>query len=168
MGEGIDIVNLAKTAWEIVKDSKASATAQSAYCQAMPSKTQVAWEDMKGWQSTTFDWPFKMYTHADKLFGWDPSIDLMLHGECRFKGQADGTPGLFLDDFRVSCSRIHVDIPWKVNINASVHGNPYNAGSSTLIGAIQLEVALTYEHPTQSKGVSWRITCLGDGSRKVS
>jgi hypothetical protein len=38
MAEGIDILNLAKTGWEVVKDGKPSAQAQSAYCQAMPSK----------------------------------------------------------------------------------------------------------------------------------
>src|SRR5262249_12589057 len=116
----------------------------------------------------TFEWPFKMWTHLDDWLGLDPSIDLLFHGEYRYGGQADGTPGLFLDDFRVSCKVNNVDWPWKVNVNASVHGNPHNVGSSVPVGAIQLEVTLSYDHPTQSKSEVWRITPAGDGGRKVS
>jgi hypothetical protein len=168
MAEGIDLVNVAKTAWEIIKDNKPSAQAQSAYCQAMPSKKKVAWEDLKGWKTLTGEWPYKAYTTLDKWFGLDPSIDLLFHVEFRFGGHTDKTPGLFLDDFRVSCKPNNVDWPWKVNVNASVHGNPYNVGSSVPIGAIQVEITLSMESWRQSKGEIWRLTASADGKIKVS
>jgi hypothetical protein len=168
MAEGIDWVNLAEKGWAIVKDNKADAKAKSAYCQAMPSKKQIAWEDLKGWKTATFDWPFKMYTHLDDWLGMAPSIDFRFHGEYLFGGQADGTPGLFLNNYRVSCEVENVDMPWSVDVDATVTGAPYNGGSSVPIGAIQVEVTLSYSQLTQAKTKVWRITCLGDGSRKVS
>src|SRR4051812_13742003 len=126
MAEGVDLVNVAKTVWEVIKDGAPSAQANSAYCQAMPSKTQIPWEDLKGWQTKSFTISFKMNSKLDDLLGLDPTIDLVLKGEFRYNGHSDKTPGFFLDDFRISCQKVHVDWGWTVNINASVHGNPFN------------------------------------------
>jgi hypothetical protein len=168
-GEVDTIVNLAKTGWEIVKDNKPSSAAQTAYCQAMPAKNQLAWEELAGWKTKSFSWPFKMYTHLDNLLGMDPSIDIEFYGEYQYGGEAETVPGQFLNNFTVWCKKVHVDIPWTVNVNAAIQGNPFNAGSRQKpIGAIQLRVMLDRNHPTQAKTTQWAITWGGDGSFRTS
>lgn len=166
---GVDLVNLAKTAWDIVKDGKPSASAQSAYCQAMPSKQQLAWEELAGWKTATFDWEYHVPSTLDDWLSLDPSLDLEFHGEYQYGGESPSTPGKFLNNFTVWCKRCDVDWGWSCNVNATTQGNPFNAGSTAApVGAIQLRVAVEYSTPIASRSVQWAFTCGGDGSYRAT
>lgn len=164
-----DIVNLAKATWEIVKDNAPSAAAKTCYCQAMPSKKQLSWEQLSGWQTATSDWAWTMNTQFDDLFGTGPHIAVDLHLEYDFGGRSSKTAGLFLNNFTVWCKKIEVGWGWTVNIDATTQGNPKNIGSEKApVGAIQLRVALQVQSKLAVRGVEWGLTAGGDGSFRAS
>ena len=163
------IVNLGKFGWELIKDNKPVASAQTSYCQAMPAKNQLAWEELAGWKTQSFTWPYKMNTYLDNWLGMHPSIDIEFYGEYQYLGESKTVPGQFLNNFTVWCKKCDVDIPWKVNVNAAIVGNPHNIGSHDKpVGAIQLRVMLNRDHPTQALTTQWAFTCGGDGSFRQS
>jgi hypothetical protein len=163
------IVNLAKAAWEIVKDNAPSASANTSYCQAMPSKAQLSWEDLSGWKTASDDWGFRWKTNFDDLLGLGPTIIIDFHLEYDWNGQSSKTAGLFLNNFTVWCKEFHAGWGWTVNVDATTQGNAKNIGSEDKpVGAIQLRVALKVTSKLQDFGKEWAITCGGDGSRRVS
>jgi len=165
----LDLVNLGKAAWEIIKDGKPNATAQSAYCQAMPEKKQLAWEELEGWKTKTFKWPFTMKTVWDDWWGSDPTIDIDFFGTYDFGGHNDKTPGSFLNNFSVWCKKCDVDWGWTVNVDATTQGKPKNVGTKDRpVGSLQLRVALEYKSMLESHSVQWAITCDGDGGFTAS
>ena len=168
-GEVDTIVNLAKGAWEIIKENAPSATAKTAYCQAMPSKAPPGWEELSGWQSKSAEWGYQCDTNLDAIFGTGPTIDIKFHLEYDWGGRSSKVAGLFLNNYTVWCKSIDVGWGWTVNVDATTQGNPKNIGSEGKpVGAIQLRVALKVASKLQDFGQEWGFTCGGDGSFKVS
>ena len=171
MADESDIIKLvnegAKGLWEIVKDGQPSTSAKTKYVQVMPSKAQVAWDELGGWKKVEFDWNFRKYSKMDQLMGWDPSIDIDLHLEFQWGGQSKKAKGMFLDNFVVWCVKAHADWGWTVNVNASTTGNPVNLKTpQDPVGSIQLQVNLDYHSRLRSESHTWAITAGADGSFK--
>jgi len=163
------IVNLAKEGWAIVKDNAPDATAETTYCQAMPDKKQLAWEDLSGWKKASDKWSFQYKTKFYRTFSFGPTVDIDFQLDYLYGGHSDVTPGLFLNNYSIWCKTIDVPWGWTVNVDAKTSGKPFNAGSATKpVGAIEVRVSVKYGTKLTSKSKAWAITCAGDGSRQVS
>jgi hypothetical protein len=164
-----EIVNLGKAAWEIVKENRPSATAKSSFCQAMPSKKQLSWEQLAGWKTHSADWECAWITKLADIFGGGPNIVVKLHLEFDWNGQSSKAAGLFLNNYTAWCRSVDVPWGWDVDVDATTQGNPKNIGTEKKpIGAIQLRVAVQAKSHLQVSAEQWGITCGGDGSLRVS
>jgi hypothetical protein len=164
-----EIVNLGKAAWEIVKDNRPNATAKSAYCQAMPSKKQLSWEELAGWKTSSQDWQRAWQTKLSEWTGGSANIVIKFHLEYDWNGQSKKAAGLFLNNFTVWCRS--VDAPWgiSVDVDATTQGAPKNIGTQAKpVGAVQLRVALQVKSLLQVATEQIGLTCGGDGSLRVS
>src|SRR6267142_2935686 len=83
-----------KGLWEVVKDGQPSATAQTKYIQVMPSRAQVAWEDLGGWSTKVYDWSFWQNSKLDDWLGLDPSVEVKFHLEFQYGGKTKKAKGL--------------------------------------------------------------------------
>ncbi|MCI0683374.1 MAG: hypothetical protein L0Y71_14820 [Gemmataceae bacterium] len=163
------IVNTLKEAWAIVKDNAPDATAETTYCQAMPEKSQLAWEELYGWKKAADKWSFQYKTKFYRTFGFGPTVDIDFELGYLWGGRSDKAPGLFLNNYTVWCKSIDVPWGWTVHVDAKTGGKPFNSGSRDKpVGAIELRVSVKYGTKLTSKSKAWAITCAGDGSRQVS
>ena len=169
-GGAVDtIVNLAKETWAIVKDNAPDATAETTYCQAMPEKAQLSWDELYGWKKSSDSWSFQYKTKFYRLFGSGPTVDIDFQLEFLYGGRSDKVPGLFLNNYTVWCKSIDVPWGWTVNVDAKTAGKPFNSGTKDKpVGAIELRVSVKYGTKLTSKSKAWAITCAGDGSQKPS
>ena len=151
------IVNVGKTAWDIVRDGRASSSAASSYCSAVPSK--IPFTDLYGWTKKSGVWPYVV----ENPLG-------MTLVECEFKysflwgGRSDDHPDAqFVKNFSVWCTS--TDVFWGIDFdaNATVRGSPYNAGNRTrVIGAIPILVRAGVRGSAAISN-TWELTARGDG-----
>jgi hypothetical protein len=167
MGEGAggtvdSIVNGLQTGWEIVKDNKPMASAKTSFCRAIPGN--IEFNKLYGWKPDSVSWGFEM----ENLWGITV-VDVDFELDCLILGQTDSVRGLFLNNFNVWCKRIDVLIGFKVDVDATVVGGPFNStgDKSAAVGAITLMVSVQVSGMFQNKTKSWRITCHGNGKRDV-
>jgi hypothetical protein len=176
-GQGVSLdsmVNLGKTAWEIVKEGSPTSAAKSAYCQAMPSKKQLPWEEISDWKTFSTEWErcwqtsfFKGLTPVPS--GADSDIRVKLQLEFDWNGQSKKAAGLFLNNCSVWSKYSKSIKDWHLDVDATVQGNPKNIGSASKpVGAIQLRVTIQVRGPKQVVSEQFAITCGGDGSIRVS
>lgn len=151
------IVNAGKTGWEIVKGSKATSSAKSSWCSAVPDK--MPFNELSGWKNKTGSWNYLL----ENMFGID-MVDAKLVWSFEYGGEAPKVKGAkFLTNFTVYCESINVFPMVDVNIDATVAGQPFNAGSKAVpVAAIPLLVAVS---ATGSNNLSrtWKLTAYGDG-----
>lgn len=156
------IVNAGKTAWDIVKDGKATSSAASSYCSAVPEK--VPFNKLYGWKKKTGTWD----VIVENFYGWDV-IDCKLKYSFQYGGRCDDFPGaLFMTNFSVyspSCS-----VSWGVgfDVDATTRGKAFNSGSKKkVVGACPLLVRYSASG-LNNLSTTIELTARGDGSLGVS
>lgn len=156
------IVNAGKTAWDIVKDGKATSSAASSYCSAVPEK--VKFTDLSGWKTKTGTWKWQ----AENVYGFNV-IDCELKYSFMHSGQTSAyKDALFVTNFSVWCTRCEVAFMMGFDCNATVKGEAYNAGSKTkVIGAIPILVRVSGSGLNNISS-TWELTAKGDGTLGVS
>ena len=169
MGEGnIDLVNLAKAAWKIVEDGKPSGSSKSSFCQAMPSKSQLGWDELGGGKVIGKSWAYKMQSVLDGWLNLEPSVDMEFQWELRYGATTPKGKGLYIEYFKVTCNKCNVDWGWTANAEAAMIGPPANDGTPTApIASLQVEVSLDYKSMLASRGVKWTFTANAKGAVSV-
>ena len=161
MGEGLgvslDIANMAATGWSIIKDNAPQASAKGTFCNAIPKA--LPFNKLSGWKS--FSKSFVLSYH-DKLTREFCHVDLVLDFD--WGGVIDGEKGSYLTNFNVWPKNVSVGFLWTLNLDASVSGSAFNAGSKTEpIGAIPLLVSWNLKSFADNFSESMKITARGDG-----
>lgn len=157
------IVNAGKTAWDIVKDNKASSGTSSSFCSAVPENLKFT--ELSGWKTKTGTWRYKV----TNLYGVD-CIDFELVYSFEYGGTSDKVKGaLFVNNFTVYAKSADALWGYTGNVNATVKGNPTNVGSAkAVIGAVPLLVTATAATVLRSGGTTWLLRARGDGKLEVS
>jgi hypothetical protein len=161
MGEGIGvdtIINGLAKGWEIVKDNRPASSAKGSFCQAIPGN--YPFSKISGWKHTSKSWGLSFHN----LIGEEIcAVEFVL--DYQWGGEINGVKGLFLTNFNVWCKSIDVGWGWTMNVDATVSGNPFNAGSKDHpVGAIPLVVSWQLASYLQSKSRSIKITARGNGN----
>jgi len=165
MGDPISIaggiVNLGKTAWDIVKDGKATSGAQTSFCSAVPAN--IPFNELSGWKNQSKEWEWNI----SGGFGND-LVEATLKYNFQYAGITDKVKNaVFVTNFSVWCVKIEVAFLAGANINATVKGDPYNAGSKDKpIAAIPLLVTAAF-NGSNALSRTWLLTAHGDGSLSV-
>ncbi|MCG8420663.1 MAG: DUF4157 domain-containing protein [Proteobacteria bacterium] len=149
------IVNTAQAAWDIIKDNRPQATAQTKFCQAVPAN--VPWQQLYGWQTRSSTFRFK----ARNGFG-------VTVYDCRFtlsrqwNGRTSAAAGQFLNNFTIYSNSASVAWGYTVDANASVSGNAFNSGTAQHpVGAIPLFFSFTVSTPFWSESNGTLYTAHG-------
>jgi hypothetical protein len=152
------IINGLGKAWEIVKDGKPVSSAKGIFCQAMPENH--AFTEFAGWKTTS-----KMHTISQYNQAGTEVVFAILKFDFMWGGQIKGVPGMWLTNFNAWCSNSEVKNQWKLNIDATVAGPPFNAagGGAPPIGGITLEVSWEIGTFMDSGTEAMKITATGDG-----
>jgi hypothetical protein len=157
------IVNAGKTAWDIVKDNKASSGAQSSFCSAVPENLKFT--ELSGWKTKSGSWFFR----RQNGFG-GTMVDVELVYSFDWGGTSDKVKGaLFVNNF--TCYAKSADVSWgyTVNVDATVKGNPTNVGSGkAVIGAVPLLVTASSTTVIRAAAKTWLMKARGDGKLEVS
>ncbi len=153
------IVNVAKTAWDIIKDGKSSVDVETSTANAVPQ--------VDDWQSLTdtsgpnaiqmyyhnsFLWPLDDYDHVQIkiLLKWD--IGARYHGG-----------GAFIPNVWVEVPECFVGYPWDANISLTAQ-NPTNAGSAQApLARIPVTIKGTVKSGTDYNHVEWGFVLFGNG-----
>jgi hypothetical protein len=161
MGEGagvsLDIANMAATGWAIIKDNSPQSSAKTSFCQAIPKA--VPFNKMSGWKSYSgnfvlsyHDLLTREFCHAEMVLDFD------------YGGQIDGEKGVYVTNFNVWCRDLDMGYFWHIDLDASVSGAAFNAGSKTEpVGAIPLLVSWHLHSFADDFSKSVKITARGDG-----
>jgi surface antigen len=117
-----DLTNTAKTVWDVVKDNRPVATAQSDFANAIPQER--SWEEMTGWNSQPQI--RRIRYRAGNLFGGnqtDIEIIVLWYSGGSYQGQ-----GKFINNATVLAKVDRTSWGNTVNITASIK-NPFNQGT---------------------------------------
>jgi len=136
-----DIVNVAKFAWEVMKDNVPVANQATDNANALPSGANFT--DLSGWNSDPR--VMKLHYHCENVLGFN-TTDIDLTCEWYFNGQYNGV-GQYINAATVLASG-DVSVGSTINIKASI-SNPMNMGtpSNPVAG---LPVRITIEQTTKA------------------
>jgi hypothetical protein len=136
-----DIVNVAKFAWDVMKDNMPVTNQAADNANAFP--TGASFNEMSGWN--TDPRVLKLTYHLENYLGFN-STDIELTCEWYFNGQYNGA-GQYINAATVLASG-DVSIGSTINIKASI-SNPMNIGTPTSPVAA-LPVRIIIEHSTKA------------------
>lgn len=166
MGDTADtigaITNAGKAAWDIVNDGRASSGARSSFCSAVPKKLKFS--ELYGWKTKSGTWK----RHWTNAYGWKV-IEYELAYSFQYAGTSDKAPGaMFVNNFSIWAKSTSVDWFFRLDIDATVKGNPINVGSAKkVIGAVPLLVTASV-NGLNAKSETMLLTAQGDGKLKVT
>lgn len=141
-GSGVgDIVNVAKFAWDVIKDNVPVTNQATDNANALP--TGANFTDLSGWNSDPR--VMKLHYHRENLLGFN-TTDIDVTCEWYFNGQYNGL-GQYINGATVFASG-DVSVGSTINIKASI-SNPMNMGTpSNPVAA--LPVRITIEQTTKA------------------
>jgi hypothetical protein len=157
------IVNVAKFAWEVIKDGKPTVDISNSTANAVPQVDD--WQsltDTRGPNSyrihytNSFLWPFDDYVHVEFeiLLKWDFGA--------RYQGG-----GAFIPNIWVEVPSCFVGWPWNANISITAQ-HPTNAGSAGApMARIPVTVKGTVGSGAELDHVEWGFVLFGDGSSQT-
>ncbi len=158
------IVNVAKFAWEVIKDGKPAVDISSSSANAVP--------EVQDWQSLTnttgpniyrmkyhagFMWPLDDYDHVqfEILLKWD--FGAHYHGG-----------GAFIPNVWVEVPECFVGWPWNVNIGLSAQ-HPTNAGQAEApLARLPVTVKGTVSSGAELEHLEWGFVLFGNGASEKS
>lgn len=151
------IVNAGKTGWDIVKGSKATSSAKASWCSAVPDN--MPFNDLYGWKTKSGSWNYI----TENPFGWE-LVNAKLVWTFQYNGITDKVKGaMFLTNFSVYCESISVFPMIDATVDATVAGQPFNAGTKQApIAGIPLLVSAS-TGGSRSVSTTWKLTAYGDG-----
>lgn len=157
------VVNAGKTAWDIVKDNKASSGAASSFCSAVPESLKFT--ELSGWKTKTGSWIYKV----TNLYGMD-CVEIELVYSFDYNGTSEKAKGsLFVNNFTCYAKSATALWGYSGNVNATVKGNPTNVGSpKAIIGAVPLMVTASASTVLKADSNTWLLKARGDGKLEVS
>lgn len=154
------VVNMAKFAWDVIKDGAASADIADSRANAVPQVDD--WLSLTGAQgpnvysmkySNSFLWPLDDYVHVQF------EIQLKWDIGARYKGG-----GAFIPNIWLTVPECFVGWPWNVNISFSAQ-NPTNAGDAGApLARIPVTVKGTVSSGAELNHVEWGFILFGDGN----
>ena len=158
---GVDtIVNVAKTAWDVMKDNRPVASAASDFANAIPQGADIA--DLAGWEAGPRT--MKLHYHSGNVIDINTTdIDLTL--SWYFNGAYRGA-GQYINAATVIATG---DVAWgnTVNVVASIN-NPMNLGTRDApIGALPIRIRLTESNFLQSDTYAWDGIVEGNGAGSI-
>jgi N-acetylmuramoyl-L-alanine amidase len=160
--EGVDtVINLGKTAWDVMKDNRPVANATSDFANALPQGARL--EDVTGWDPAPRT--MRLHYHSENKLGFN-STDIYLTFSWYFNG-AWNNVGQWIDAATVIATG---DVAWgnTINVTASIN-SPINTGTRTApIGGLPVRVRLTESNVVQNMTQAWEGLLQGNGAGKVS
>lgn len=154
------IVNVAKFAWDVIKDGKptvdigtfrANAVPQVDDWQALADTRGPNWYRMK--YHNSFMWPLDDYDHVqfEIVLKWD--FGARYHGG-----------GAFIPNIWVEVPECFVGFPWSVNIGLTAQ-NPTNAGEpGAPLARVPVTVKGTVGSGLELEHVEWGFVLFGNGT----
>lgn len=157
------IVNAGKTAWDIVKDNRASSGAASSFCTAVPDNLKFT--ELSGWKTKSGSWIYR----STNIYGVD-CVEIELVYSFDYGGTSDKVKGaLFVNNFTVYAKSANALWGYTGNVDATVKGNPTNVGSGkAIIGAVPLLVTASTSTVLRAASTTWLMKARGDGKLDVS
>jgi hypothetical protein len=153
------VVNVAKFAWEIIKDGKATAEIDHSTANAVPQVDD--WLSLSGTHgpnthrlhySRSFLWPLDDYVHVE--------FEILLKWQfgARYKGG-----GAFIPNVWIEVPTCFVGWPWNADIGISVQ-HPTNVGEDGApVAALPVTVKGTVTSGAEWHHVEWGFVLLGTG-----
>jgi hypothetical protein len=154
------VVNMAKVAWDIIKDgapsaeltnSTANAVPQVDDWQALTNATGPRWLQRR--RAIEYLWPFDGYLHADLIvrLNWDFGA--------RYRGG-----GAYIPNIWVEVPECFVGWPWDANLQLTAR-NPTNASGpgEPPVARIPVTVRGTISSPAEVYHVDWGFVLFGTG-----
>jgi N-acetylmuramoyl-L-alanine amidase len=160
-GSPVDtIVNVAKAAWDVMKDNQPVANATSDFANAIPSGAGLT--DVAGWDPTART--MRLHYHSGNVIDIN-TTDIYLTISWYFNGAWNGV-GQYVNAATVLATG---DVAWgnKVNVTASIN-SPMNAGTRTApIGALPIRIKLTESNIFQDRNLGWDGLIEGNGAGHI-
>lgn len=156
------IINGAQTAWDIVKDNRPQATAQTKFCQAVPDN--IPWNQLHGWRTNSKS--FRM--RAENLLGIEV-VNCAFTVTYQYDGRSSRAAGRFLNNYSIYCTSADVSWGFSVDANASVQGNAFNSGTeANPVGAVPLHFSFSIGAVFQNRTRGALLTAHGDRKLEVA
>jgi hypothetical protein len=155
-----EVVNVAKFAWDIIKDGKASAEIGDSTANAVPQVDDwLALTDTRGPNvrrmsyHVAFVWPFDDYVHAE--------FDILLKWQfgARYKGG-----GAFIPNLWIEVPSCFVAYGWDAHIGITTR-HPTNVGQAGAPhAALPVTIKGTVSSPLETYHVEWGFVAYGSGA----
>jgi N-acetylmuramoyl-L-alanine amidase len=161
-GSPVDtIVNVAKTAWDVMKDNRPVANATSDFANAIPQGASIA--DMAGWAATPRT--MRLHYHSGNAIDIN-TTDIYLTFSWYYNGAYLGA-GQYINAATVIATG---DVAWgnTINVVASIN-NPMNLGTRDApIASLPIRIRLTESNFLQSLTQAWDGIVEGNGAGRVT
>lgn len=161
-----DMINMAKAAWDIIKDNEPSSELDGSTANAVPHVDD--WQALTGAQGPNsyqayyhvpyIDvWPFSDYDHVQIKYILKWEILARHHGG-----------GACIPNVWIEVPECYVGLGWHANLRLNAH-NPTNAGSEAApMARIPITVAGTVHSAAESYHLEWSFLLFGDGTSSTS
>ena len=153
-----DVVNVAKTAWEIMKDGRPVVNATTDYANAVPSG--VPWSALTGWalEPMALRWRY----HTENALGFNDT-DIYFKLKWDYNGRHRGH-GRFIN--RATCIIESHDQAWgnTFESNASIKGVENRGTPANPLADLAVDIGWREHNILQNFGGTWEFRVRGDGS----
>jgi hypothetical protein len=158
------IVNMAKLAWDVIKDGKPAVDISNSTANAVPQVDD--WQTLTDTQSrpnvrriyyhNSFMWPLDDYDHVqfEILLKWDYGA--------RYQGG-----GAFIPNIWIEVPQCFAGWPWDVNISLTAHHPTNTGGSGAPHARIPVTISGTVSSGAEHHTVQWGYVLFGNGSVEV-
>lgn len=157
-----DVVNTAKTAWDVIKDGKPVAAVTSDFANALPKDTD--WTNLSGWSTQRKEMALSF--EVVNLLGFT-TIRMKIVAGWFSNGSLNGQ-GKFINNATL-VSDVYAAWGWNINMTASIK-NPFNIGKSSdpkdVIAALPVNAVINDSTILQNRfhNIEGLITGDGEGS----
>jgi hypothetical protein len=142
VGAKLDVVNLGKFVWDVVKDNSPVADQKSDNANAVPKG--ASFTDLSGWESDPHS--MKLHYYTENIFGRN-ATDINITCEWYYNGKYNGS-GQFINAATVYAS-VDAAFGSTINIKASID-NPMNMGTTQALAALPVRITMQESNKLQN------------------
>jgi hypothetical protein len=154
-GAKLDVVNLGKFVWDVVKDNSPVADQKSDNANAVPKG--ASFTDLSGWESDPHS--MKLRYHTENIIGTN-ATDINITCEWYYNGKYNGS-GQFINAATVYAS-VDAAFGSTINIKASID-NPMNMGTTQALAVLPVRITMQESNKFQNFTTVYSGQIKGNG-----